>query len=329
MILSNQKPSLLIRQQLPEFIRDDSNYAIFVSFLEAYYAWLETSQAANTSNTVATSTGQGVIHASKNLLNYIDVDNTLDDFIQYFINDFLPYIPKDVLLDKTKLLKISKEFYQSKGTEKSYKFLFRALYGINAELFETGDVVLKASDGKWIVPKSLRINSTDTNWLLTKGLRIFGETSKSYASIDYSLNTGTKTEIYISNIVRKFEPGELVKIVDNNNKDVYFYNNQIYIQNQDYDIPGNANTLSQKIVGVVSSITIDPNYRGLFYSTGDPIVSYGGLNPEKDVPVGFSGEVGQTTTGSLNSLVVFNPSNGYRLPPNTNIIKCLKFILYT
>ena len=320
MILSNQKPSLLIRQQLPEFIRDDSNYAIFVSFLEAYYAWLETSQAANTANIVATSTGQGVIHASKNLLNYIDVDDTLDDFIQYFINDFLPYIPEDALTDKRKLLKISKEFYQSKGTEKSYKFLFRALYGINAELFETGDVVLKASDGKWIVPKSIRINSNNTNWLLTTGLKIFGETSKSYATVDYALAANTKIELYISDIKRQFESGELVKIVDNNNKDVYFYDNKIYIQNQGYDIPESATILTQKIVGIVSSVSIDPNYKGLFYNPGDPVVSYGGLNPEKDGPIGFSGVVGETTPGGLTNLVVANPSNGYRLPPNTNII---------
>jgi hypothetical protein len=71
---------------------------------------------------------QGITHASQNLLSYVDVDSTIDDFIQYFINDFLPYIPTDALTDKRKLLKISKEFYQSKGTEKSYKFLFRVLH---------------------------------------------------------------------------------------------------------------------------------------------------------------------------------------------------------
>jgi hypothetical protein len=320
MILNNHNTSIQISKQLPEFIRDDVNYQTFVAFLEAYYEWLQLAHTANSLNTVVNSSGQGITHATQNLLSYVDIDDTMNDFIQYFINDFLPYIPDDALTDKRKLLKISKEFYQSKGTEKSYKFLFRVLYGINAELFETGDVVLKASAGKWIVPKSIRINSTNTNWLLTKGLKIFGETSKSYATIDYALNIGTKTEIYISNIKRQFESGELVKIVDNNNKDVYFYNNEIYIQNQGYEIPQSANTLSQKIVGIISSVAIDPNYKGLFYNTGDPIVSYGGLNPEKDVPIGFIGEVGKTTTGSLNSLIVVNPSNGYRLPPNTNII---------
>jgi hypothetical protein len=187
MILNNHNTSIQIAKQLPEFIRDDVNYQTFVAFLEAYYEWLQLSHTANSLNSVVNSSGQGITHASQNLLSYVDVDATMDDFIQYFINDFLPYIPIDALINKKKLLKISKEFYQSKGTEKSYKFLFRALYGINAELFETSDAVLKASAGKWIVPKSIRINSTDTNWLLTKGFKIFGKTSKSYATIDYAL----------------------------------------------------------------------------------------------------------------------------------------------
>jgi hypothetical protein len=185
MILDNHKTSLQIVKQLPEFIQDDSSYQNFVSFVEAYYQWMETTQSANASNTIVTSTDQGVTHASKNLLNYSNVDNTLDEFVDYFINDFLPYIPKDALADKRKLLKISKELYNTKGTENSYKFLFRALYNSSAEIFNTSDTVLKASDGKWVITKSLRIDSLNPNWLLINNLRIFGETTKSYATIDY------------------------------------------------------------------------------------------------------------------------------------------------
>ena len=123
MIQLNNKTSLQIPEQLPEFIRDDVNYQTFVSFIEAYYAWLETAYASNSAIITANTTGQGASYGSKNILNYVDVDNTLDDFLAYFINDFLPYIPEDALADKKKLLKISKQLYKTKGTEKSYKFL--------------------------------------------------------------------------------------------------------------------------------------------------------------------------------------------------------------
>ena len=320
MILNHHNTSLKIAKQLPEFIRDDVNYETFVAFLQAYYAWLETSNTANSSNTVAHSSNQGITHASQNLLNYSDVDNTINDFIQYYINDFLPYIPEDALTDKRKLLKISKEFYHSKGTEKSYKFLFRALYNENAEIFETGDSVLKSSAGKWIIPKLIRINTTTNSWEYCNGFKLFGEESKAFANIDEAFLTTGKAEIYISSINRIFKSGEFVRVLDNNNKDVYFYNDQIYIQNQGYEIPSYATILREKIVGIVNSVTIDPDNKGLYYKAGDPVVAYGGLNPAKDNPVAFSGIVGTTTTGSIKSLNVSRGSNGYRLSPNTKII---------
>ena len=319
MILNNHKTSLLVPQQLPEFIRDDANYQTFVTFLEAYYEWLETAQSANSANSVATSSGEGVTYASKNLPSYFDIDQTLDDFVDYFLNDFLPYIPTDALVDKRKLIKISQELYKTKGTPASYQFLFRSLFNSSAEIFQTSDTTLKVSDGKWVVTKSLRIDSLDPNWLLINNLRVFGETTKSYATIDYSTVSGNKTEIFISDIERLFNSGEIVRVVDNNNQDVYFYGGQYYIQNSGVVIPNGATTLSGKIVGVISQINIQPKNQGLFYNPGDPVVITGGLNSSISNPIGASAQVGTTSSGSMRSILVTNPSNGYQLSPNSSI----------
>jgi hypothetical protein len=319
MIPNDYKTSLLIPQQLPEFVRDNIDYSTFVDFIQAYYEWLETAYSANGSVTTANTSGEGVTYGAKNLLNYMDVDSTLDGFVSYFLKDFLPYIPEDALTDKRKLLKIAKEFYLSKGTEKSYQFLFRALYDSQAEIFNTSDVILKASDGKWIVSKSLRINSTDLNFLQINNLRLFGETSQSYATVDYATAVGDKTEVFISNIQRLFESGEFVRVVDNNNLDVYFYDSEVYIQNQGVSIPSGATILRGKVVGVISSIRINPRNRGLFYETGDPVIVVGGLNPDVANPIGATAEVGTTTTGSVQDLVVTDPSHGYRIFPNSAI----------
>jgi len=321
----SKKTSVQIAQQLPEFVRDDSNYQNFVLFLEAYYEWLETQYTANANSTIVSTTSQGITYGSKNILNYVDIDETLDEFVQYFLNDFLPYIPVEISTDKRKLLKISKQFYQAKGTENSYKFLFKVLYDANLELFNTNDAVLRASDGKWIVPKYLRVDSTmhteemHMSWLNAQGFKIFGETSKSYAVIDYVAIVGDRTEIYISEIQNRFQAGENITVVDNNNFPVYFYDGEVYVQNQGYEIPMAAMPLTEKITGLVSAITLDPNYKGLFYNAGDPVVAYGGLDPNRENPVGLSAEVGDTNLGSLSTLVVVNPSHGYRLPPNTLI----------
>jgi len=40
--MSDNKVSLLINRQVPEFVRDE--YPLFITFLEAYYEYLETKQ---------------------------------------------------------------------------------------------------------------------------------------------------------------------------------------------------------------------------------------------------------------------------------------------
>ena len=75
MLNNNQKTSLLVPSQLPEFIRDNPDYNNFVLFLQAYYEWLEQNN--------------NITDRTKNLLNYKDVDATTSEFTQYFYNDFL------------------------------------------------------------------------------------------------------------------------------------------------------------------------------------------------------------------------------------------------
>jgi len=64
MIDTGQLTSILVKDQLPEHIRDNSNYENFHTFLKAYYEWME-------------QTGR-VSDRTKNLLSYRDVDQTTE-----------------------------------------------------------------------------------------------------------------------------------------------------------------------------------------------------------------------------------------------------------
>jgi|GEM_PF-1916892 len=132
--------SSLVRSQLPEFIRAD--YETFVAFIEAYYEYLEQTKKAT--------------DFGKHLLQYADVDRTLSDFEEYFVKTFLPLIPADLINNKPALIKSVKQFYAAKGTEKSFKFFFRALYKEDVDLFYPKDFVLRTSDGKYVQRNSLR-----------------------------------------------------------------------------------------------------------------------------------------------------------------------------
>ena len=283
MIDSGQKTSLLIPSQLPEFVRDEPSYANFVLFLQAYYEWLEENG--------------NVTDRTKNLLDYKDVDKTTSEFLDYFTNDFLSYFPKEILADEKKVIKIAKELYQSKGTPASYQFLFKVLYGTDVDFFYTKDAILKASAGKWYVAKSLKLSTDNLNFLNIENLRVFGETTKSIATVETSVVAGTKIEVFISNIERLFQSGEFVRVVDSNNQDVLF----------------DGAPLRAKVVGQISQIKIDPNNRGLLYQPGDPVIVYGGLT--SDQGIGAEATVGTTTTGSIQRVSVSNGGFGYRVDP--------------
>lgn len=124
--MSKAKLSTLVAKQFPEFVRDD--YPTFIAFIEAYYEFLE----------------QG----SYDLSQIRDIDQTLDIFVEYFKSELAANMP-NVLVDQRKLLQHLKDQYLSKGTESSYKLLFRLLYDKEVSVKYPGQQMLRASDGRW------------------------------------------------------------------------------------------------------------------------------------------------------------------------------------
>lgn len=288
MIENGRLTSTLVQNQLPEHVRDNPEYNNFHEFLQAYYEWMET-------------TGK-VSDRSQNLLNYKDIDETTNEFLDYFTNDFLPFFPKDTLLSKQESIKVARQLYQTKGTPASYEFLFRILFNSEFEVFNTKDAVFKASAGSWHVSKSLKLASSNRSFLQAKNLRVFGEESKSIATIESCVLVGEKTEVFISNIERLFQSGEFVRIVDSNNQDVLF----------------DGEILRAKIVGQISQIKIDPVGRGSLYQPGDPVVVYDGID-DPVTGLGASAIIGETTKGSIQRVNIVEGGFGYTLKPNTII----------
>lgn len=285
----NQSIAQILPSQLPEYIRSDSTYSKFVAFMQAYYEWMETENHT--------------LFQTRNLLTYDDIDKTSADFLKYFTQDFIPLFPDDCLVDKSLAVKIAKELYKSKGTPASYQFLFRILFNSEVDIFYTKEAILKASNGSWYVAKSLKLATIDPRFLNIQNLRAFGEISKSLATIETSVISGNKTEVFISNIERLFQSGEPIRILDSKNQDVII----------------NGSNLRATLVGQINQIKIDPNHRGLLYKTGDPVIVYNGLNPTILNPVEAIAAVGTTTNGSIKGISVNKQGFGYTSFPNTLI----------
>ena len=295
------KYTALFEYKLPAFIRDDPAYSRFIEFFSAYYQWFDDT------------------YDIYGLGDKLDIDSGFTEFYAYYAADFLPYFPDidTIAADKVKLIKIIKELYKSKGIPDSFKFLFRALYNTNIDIYETGQYVLKPSDGKWIVPKSVKIKSLDVNFLNIDNFKIFGELSKSIAVIEKSKINGKFIQIYVSNIQRVFASGENIRILDYDNKDVYFLNGKYVTYGK--TPPTGAVLLTSKIIGSLSNITINSQRRGKYYKVNDPVVITGGFTKDIQNPIGASAYVSEVTTGQILNVVVTNGGYGYRVSPNSTI----------
>lgn len=288
--MDNRKISRLVNQQLPEFIRTD--HQKFVTFLEKYYEWLEQNG--------------GIIKETDNLRLSIDIDTAPESYIDGIIDYMMPYFPHHFMADRRLFVKKIHEFYSRKGSEEALKFAFRVFYGEEVDVYYPKQDILKVSDGKWINPLALRIETTDPNILNIEKTLITGSKSKATAlvekvtrSIDRQLGV-EYNEVYISNIERLFETGETITSV---------YKNSLGINV----------TVTGRIIGALSEIKIDPLYRGSGYIgydatgyVGDPVTIVGGLNPTALSPVGAIATVGETTKGSVTDMTVTNGGFGFR-----------------
>jgi hypothetical protein len=124
--MSRTQLSSVVSRQIPEFIRED--YPTFVAFVEAYYEYLQT---------------QGV-----DLSTARDLDKTLDQFVIEFKKELAHNLPQ-IESDERFILSHIKDEYLAKGSESSYKLLFRLLFGKKVELTYPGTQMLRASDGRW------------------------------------------------------------------------------------------------------------------------------------------------------------------------------------
>lgn len=215
-----------VKTQFPQFVQED--HTRFVEFVEKYYEWME-----NRGNT---------LHYSHKIRDYQDIDTTVIDFTEQFFKEFLPYIPRDIIVNKAQLLKHIKQFYRAKGTEKSFKLFFRILYNTNVDFYYPRVDILKVSDGKWIQNKTIRVFVTKGVGSNFQSRRIRGLKTNSSAFVERVLlikeGSFSAYELVLnrSSITGPFLPNEVVITQD----DVYDSNDQ--------------QRLSKEVIGTISSV---------------------------------------------------------------------------
>jgi hypothetical protein len=201
--------SPFIKEQFPLFVQTD--YPKLVLFIKAYYEWLE--QEGN------------VGYLTSKLDTVWDVDLNLDEFYSHFKNTYLDSFPEMFAENasgnkpnKKTLLKKIRDFYGNKGTESSYKFLFRILYDSDLEFYYPKNDILKVSDGVWTEPRSIKTtvqNGTDLfgavngNIYQFSGVQLIASAFVN-SVVQYSFNGVPITEFFITDIAGQFSPNASV-----------------------------------------------------------------------------------------------------------------------
>ena len=119
--------SSIVSSQFPSFIRED--YEAFVAFVKAYYEFLQQDY-------------------STDLKTLRDIDTTLDEYVKYFKSEYASNIPFTLANERFVLSNI-KDLNLAKGSEQSYRLLFRLLFDKEIQIGYPGQQMLRASDGRW------------------------------------------------------------------------------------------------------------------------------------------------------------------------------------
>lgn len=272
-----QTISPFIASQFPEFYRTEGPN--FILFVQAYYEFLEQrSEPTFSANGVPTSTN--VLHQSRNLLNYRDIDNTLEDFLEHFQKKYLYGIPFSVIINKRFLLKHILDVYRSKGSIQCYRLLFKLIYNEDIEVYLPGNDMIAPSDGTWVLPHYIEVTRT-SNLPQLVGKTIIGLSSNTTAVVESfitePINNNLIASLYISNMLPKggsFINGEKVINYDDLNS-----------SNFAAIVP-----LSPIIVGSLTSLSIDNGGQG--FNVGDILgIVHNDLSNNAVISFGINGVV--------------------------------------
>ena len=124
-------------------------------------------QTSNATGVISDYTANPVQNIQQ-LMEYADIDDTIDSFFNQFKEAFLRTIPRDLTsgVDERNLLKNIKDLYRAKGQRKGHELFFRILLNEDVSLSYPKDDMLRVSAGNWSEEQILRVTKIDDTILM-------------------------------------------------------------------------------------------------------------------------------------------------------------------
>ena len=310
-------PVLISR--LPEFISDE--YPKFLEFLTEYFKWLETEH------------DDGTVNFTRALLDFDnnkDIASRSDAYIDSILRSLGFSVDRDMKMGKHFLAMFVKNFYMSRGSEKSFRFLFKLFFNKDVRIDYPRKLVAKSSSAEYSSRTILMTTGENHN---APSYKAIVENEKAHFStvitgivsgvqaavekiVDYTINGKRYLEFTIIKPEKRFIPGEAIHIEYDNYKFIetnvkcglirvttpgHYYHTNDTIK---VDIAGQVQQGSYRVKriqsGKIESVTVVAGGTG--YSVGDrvyPVNSQSGA--------GFYAEVSTIdASGAITSVRVDN-----------------------
>jgi len=192
-----------------------------------------------TTGTVATHKENSVL-ANNRLLDYSDIDNTTEDFLEYFQKDFMPQIDLATLQNSRLTIKNINDLYQMKGTGESLQFLMRLLYQEDATIRYPIDETIHVSESGYTQQRRMRVT-------MTSGIP---EANDKITQYDASTGLIIVAQAVIENVYYDNVTNLYSLEVMNNHVGVFTKGSDITILDRD-----GITTLTGTVNGIISDIT--------------------------------------------------------------------------
>lgn len=162
----NRKVAAHANNVIPEHMREVAGG--IPDLLNAYYRWADL---------------PGNFHGdSKRFMDYLDVNKTTDELFAFIKDSFLRQFPNNTKASIRHLMGFAKDFYSTRGSIESYRFLFRAVFGEEITIDYPGNSLFATSNGEWVQRTIMRCLYTDTTDTIV-GRRVYGISSGASAVV--------------------------------------------------------------------------------------------------------------------------------------------------
>lgn len=256
-----------------------ADYPKFHSLLYKFYTWLDTED--------------NFLWALTSLADYLEVNNETDYYSDLILSELGWDNSLDIKISKKLLVSTLRDFYLSRGTFWSYKYLFRVLFGETVELSYPREKLFKPSSSvysrdHWILTTASSFGSdsfnTITDQRITTTRIITGVTSKAKTNCNVVTPTLLAGNLYL-----------LILINDANAK---------FTSNEYVDIQYGSIFIRERIYNSVSFSIITPGHG---YNEGD-VVS---VSPKSGFSVIGEARVKSTKSGSISGITIVSGGVDY------------------